>query len=656
MPESDPADNQPAGYDPPMVWTWEKPSGGAFENVNRPVSGATHEKALPVGKHPLQLYSMGTPNGVKVTIMLEELLAAGHEGAEYDAWFIDIGEGDQFGSGFVSINPNSKIPAIRDHSLDPPVDLFESGSILFYLAEKFGEFLPTDTHVRAQTMNWLMWQMGSAPYVGGGFGHFYHYAPFRIEYAIDRFTMETKRQMHVLDTHLAMNEYMVGDTYTIADMAIYPWYGNMMRTAYNSQEFLSVHEYNEPRPIRVDDSRTRGGKTRHHGQPHLRRGGHPAARTPRRQRFREQPRGYGRGAGREADSGPRRMNLDRRQAVIGVAAATLATLAGISPTLAGDVAKPADMTKPFIPMEGQRSRLLFVNDLSGDLDGLYAAVHAILSPSTQLRGIVGTGTTWPGETAERSTALAMEILDLMDMAGSVKVHAGAVGKLTARGVPVKSPGTQAIIDEAMRSDTQLPLYVAVGGGLTEMASALMIEPEIADKLTLVWIGGAAYPDGESGETNFEIDPLAAQYVFNDTIVPIWQVPQNTYATCLVSASELQAFVAPNGAIGEWLYRQVVNAPAKYRGMLNMGETWTLGDNPLVLLTALTGWAPSRQPRPFKYDRTGSSHYDEVFAPHLNADGTYTARQDGRKIRVYNSVDNRMMLNDLFAKLRIHFGR
>jgi GSH-dependent disulfide-bond oxidoreductase len=241
--ELDPANNQPPGYVPPAVWTWDQPSGGQFANINRPTSGATHEKELPVGKHPLQLYSMGTPNGVKVTIMLEELLAKGHEDAEYDAWMINIGSGDQFGSGFVEINPNSKIPAMADHSVDPVVRLFESGSMLFYLAEKFGEFLPTNTHKRAETMNWLMWQMASAPYVGGGLGHFYAYAPFKMEYPINRFAMETKRQLHVLDTHLATNQYFVGDDYTIADMAIWPWYGSIMREAYSCQEFLSVHEY-----------------------------------------------------------------------------------------------------------------------------------------------------------------------------------------------------------------------------------------------------------------------------------------------------------------------------------------------------------------------------------------------------------------------------
>ncbi|MEO0974386.1 MAG: glutathione-dependent disulfide-bond oxidoreductase [Pseudomonadota bacterium] len=240
---ADPANNQPPGYVPADVWTWSEASGGRFANINRPVSGATHEKALPVGKHPLQLYSMGTPNGVKVTIILEELLAAGHGDAEYDAWLIKIGDGDQFASGFVEINPNSKIPALRDHSTDPTTQLFESGSILIYLAEKFGAFLPTEHYARAATLNWLMWQMGSAPFVGGGFGHFYHYAPFRIEYAINRYAMETKRQLHVLDTHLAAHEYLAGDQYTIADMAVFPWYSGLMTGIYNAAKFLSVHEY-----------------------------------------------------------------------------------------------------------------------------------------------------------------------------------------------------------------------------------------------------------------------------------------------------------------------------------------------------------------------------------------------------------------------------
>lgn len=245
MSDGDPALNQPPGYVPPRVWTWDKPSGGQFANVNRPISGAIREQELPFGRHPLQLYSQGTPNGVKVTIMLEELLAAGHAEAEYDAWLIQIGQGDQFSSGFVAVNPNSKIPAMLDRSADPPVRLFESGSILFYLAEKFGAFLSCDTHTRAETMNWLMWQMGSAPYLGGGFGHFYAYAPFKMEYPIDRFAMEVKRQMDVLDTHLTAHEYMAGGEYSIADMAIFPWYGLLMRETYSAQEFLSVHEYTQ---------------------------------------------------------------------------------------------------------------------------------------------------------------------------------------------------------------------------------------------------------------------------------------------------------------------------------------------------------------------------------------------------------------------------
>lgn len=212
-------------YTPPKVWTWDKENGGKWAGTNRPIAGATHEKELPLGKHPLQLYSKGTPNGVKVTIMLEELLALGHSGAEYDAWMIEIGDGDQFGSGFVDINPNSKIPALIDHSGAEPVRVFESGSILFYLAEKFDALLPSDGPSRVECMNWLFWQMGSAPYLGGGFGHFYSYAPETWEYPINRFAMETKRQLDVLDRHLADNKFMIGDYYTIADIAIWPWYG-----------------------------------------------------------------------------------------------------------------------------------------------------------------------------------------------------------------------------------------------------------------------------------------------------------------------------------------------------------------------------------------------------------------------------------------------
>jgi GSH-dependent disulfide-bond oxidoreductase len=233
-----------ADYVPPKVWTWNKPSGGTFANINRPIAGPTHEKELPVGRHPLQLYSLGTPNGVKVTIMLEELLALGHQGAEYDAWLIKINEGDQFGSGFVKVNPNSKIPALLDRSEPTPVRVFESGSILMYLAEKFGALVPTQRAARAECLSWLFWQMGSAPYVGGGFGHFYAYAPVKIEYAIDRFTMETKRQLDVLDRRLGESQYIAGDAYTIADIAIFPWYGGIAKGwAYGAGEFLSVQDY-----------------------------------------------------------------------------------------------------------------------------------------------------------------------------------------------------------------------------------------------------------------------------------------------------------------------------------------------------------------------------------------------------------------------------
>lgn len=231
-------------YTPPKVWTWDQASGGRFASINRPIAGATHDKALPTGEHPFQLYSLGTPNGQKVTIMFEELLAAGHLQAEYDAWLIRIGEGDQFGSGFVAINPNSKIPALVDRSGPEPVRIFESGAILMYLAEKFGAFLPTQQPARAETLSWLFWQMGSAPFVGGGFGHFYAYAPEKIEYAINRYTMETKRQLDVLDRRLAESEYIAGDVYTIADMAIWPWYGSMVKGwNYGAGEFLSVQDY-----------------------------------------------------------------------------------------------------------------------------------------------------------------------------------------------------------------------------------------------------------------------------------------------------------------------------------------------------------------------------------------------------------------------------
>lgn len=233
-----------SGYTPPAVWSWKRENGGRFANINRPVAGPTHDQELPVGRHPLQLYSLATPNGVKVTVMLEELLALGHAGAEYDAWPIPINEGAQFGSGFVAVNPNSKIPALSDRSGPAPVRVFESGAILLYLAEKFGAFLPTDAALRAECLSWLFWQMGSAPFLGGGFGHFYAYAPVKIEYAIDRYAMETKRQLDVLDRRLAESTYLAGDEYTIADIAVWPWYGALVKgQLYEAGEFLQVQEY-----------------------------------------------------------------------------------------------------------------------------------------------------------------------------------------------------------------------------------------------------------------------------------------------------------------------------------------------------------------------------------------------------------------------------
>jgi GSH-dependent disulfide-bond oxidoreductase len=235
--------SESAAYTPPKVWTWNKESGGRFASINRPIAGPTSEKELPVGRHPFQLYSLATPNGIKVTVMFEELLAAGHRGAEYDAWLIRI-DGNQFGSGFVAVNPNSKIPALMDRSGPTPFRVFESGAILLHLAEKFGAFIPKDPKGRAECLSWLFWQMGSAPYLGGGFGHFYAYAPIKIEYAIDRFAMEVKRQLDVLDRRLAESKYLAGDEYTIADIAVWPWYGAMSKgLLYGGGEFLSVHEY-----------------------------------------------------------------------------------------------------------------------------------------------------------------------------------------------------------------------------------------------------------------------------------------------------------------------------------------------------------------------------------------------------------------------------
>jgi len=236
--------NQPSSYTPPKIWAWDAESGGRWASINRPIAGSTHEKSLPVGQHPIQLYSLGTPNGVKVTVMLEELLALGKSGAEYDAYLIDIADGDQFGSGFVEVNPNSKIPAMLDQSTESPIRIFESGAMLLYLAEKFDALLPSDQSQRAECLSWLFWQMGSAPYLGGGFGHFYAYAPIKIEYCIDRYAMEVKRQLDVLDRHLADKQYMCGDEYTIADIAIWPWYGLLVLDGiYDASEFLDTDSY-----------------------------------------------------------------------------------------------------------------------------------------------------------------------------------------------------------------------------------------------------------------------------------------------------------------------------------------------------------------------------------------------------------------------------
>jgi GST-like protein len=236
--------NDSPSYIPPKVWTWDKESGGRFANINRPVAGPTHDKALPIGRHPMQLYSLGTPNGIKVTVMLEELLELGHAGAEYDAWLINIGQGDQFSSGFVEVNPNSKIPALMDRSGPQPIRVFESGAILIHLAEKFGAFLPSEAAARAECLSWLFWQVGSAPYLGGGLGHFYAYAPIKIEYAIDRFAMEVKRQLDVMDRRLAESPYLAGEAYTIADIAVWPWYGALAKgMLYDAGEFLSVGDY-----------------------------------------------------------------------------------------------------------------------------------------------------------------------------------------------------------------------------------------------------------------------------------------------------------------------------------------------------------------------------------------------------------------------------
>jgi hypothetical protein len=338
--------------------------------------------------------------------------------------------------------------------------------------------------------------------------------------------------------------------------------------------------------------------------------------------------------------------LDRRKWLGGAA---LAGLGLTSPAFGA-------ASKVFSPLLGPRARVVYVNDLGGDVDGLFSAVHMVLSTSIDLRAIVCTGTPEPGQSAATAVANAREMLRLMGHEGRYKVAEGAPSKLKDPRTPIDSPGTRAIIDEAMRSDTKLPLYVTVGGGLTEVASALMMEPRIAGRFTLVWIGGQPIPGpGGGGEYNFGIDPLAAMHVFNESSVLLWQVSNAVYGKCQVSDTELQARVEPCGAIGKWLFGKIGEwASMVGKATLNTGETYTLGDSPLVLLTALTGWVPSKFARPLPYERTDSSPFDEVPAPRLNLDGTYTPRADSRTIRAYRDVDTRMMFEDFYAKLALNY--
>lgn len=347
------------------------------------------------------------------------------------------------------------------------------------------------------------------------------------------------------------------------------------------------------------------------------------------------------------------MSITDRRSALKAAAALMAW--GAKPSIALASAKSA----PFSPLAGPRSRCIYVNDLGGDIDGLFATVHMLLSHTVDLRGIVAADAldNGPHGSIEDSVALARTMIELCGMSGKVPVFAGSPEPLPKTGGPLRSPGAEAIVAEAMRNDTSLPLTIAVGGGLTEVASAVMIEPKIASRIKLIWIGGDDYPSGAIGETNFNTDPIAAQYLYNETQVPIWQLPRSVYSTTTISATELQAYVAPHGRIGKWLYDKVVNFPAKFDKKFNTGETWNLGDSPLVLLAALNDWVPSSfVGGKLSYERTGSSHYDEVICPHLNADGTFTPRSEGRKIRIYKDIDNRMMFSDFFAKLAVNFPR
>lgn len=340
------------------------------------------------------------------------------------------------------------------------------------------------------------------------------------------------------------------------------------------------------------------------------------------------------------------MNVNRRSLIAGAAALTAS-----APLLA------AGKRIPFSPLAGPRSRTIYINDLAGDIDGLFATVHMLLSHTSELRAVVGSwaaGLAGRDEGTAHATRLAQEMIDLCGLTGKVPALAGTPAPLKAK-EPVHSPGVDAIVAEAMREDTRLPLYIAVGGGLSEVASAVMIEPKIATRMKLVWIGGDDYPNGAKGETNFNADRIAAQYLYNETQLSIWQVPRSVYSTCAVSATELQAYVAPHGKIGAWLYDKVVNFPKDFQNKFNTGEMWLLGDSPLAVLTSLTDWVPSSfDGGKLTYERTGSSHYDDVICPLLNPDGTFTVRTEGRKIRIYKDIDVRMMLNDMFAKLAVNF--
>ncbi len=342
--------------------------------------------------------------------------------------------------------------------------------------------------------------------------------------------------------------------------------------------------------------------------------------------------------------------LDRRTLFGGAAA--LAAVAAASPVFA--------KMKPFTSFYGPRSRTIYVNDLAGDIDGLFATAHLILSSTSELRGIVGSSASGPHESAEAAAAFGREIATLMGV--KVPVYVGSAKPLGKDGTAQPSPGVQAIIDEAMRTDSALPLYVAVGGGLTEVASAIKIEPKVAERITLIWIGGGSWPEGVTREYNFNLDSVAARFLFNETQVPIWTIPQAVYSTCIVSASELQSQVAPHGKIGKWLYEKLVHAgqeiskniPANSKFKFNTGETWILGDSPLAVLTSLTDWVPNYDGKTVAWDRTSAGHYDEVIAPLLNADGTFSPRTEGRKVRIYKDIDTRLMFGDFFAKLALNF--